>query len=300
MKELWRIVVVLVLGLWFSLQSGYSCDQDSHCEAHQVCCNKRCKSWPKCFLNTEKECFYDTHCVKGAVCIDNKCQPKSTPTAKCTKDQDCIYQKHSTSYSSVYNTSRCCDGECFKIKSCLLIKVNSTSTTLHKRSKPSCLTNYNCPTEFECIEGECVLQNEQVQTTSKLKEEPKEPSLSRAGFLSAAILTSAVFLTVMCFCFLKETKYVRRHIERTQDRSTLTERNCTTQEVYHEPRSNSAPSWVIFPRLYVYNERENGNDSDDTASINPPSYRSVCFEHELPPSYDEAVNNQNISSHNTC
>lgn len=299
MRDLWRVVVALAM--WSSM--GYSCKNDGQCQTHEVCCGRRCKSWPKCFINTNEECFYDTHCVKGAICVSNVCKPKNIRPKKCSKDQDCVYQKHSKTYNTLYNTSRCCGGKCFKsTQSCLHIRINSTTITPNKRLKPTCLTNYNCPTEFKCIGGKCSLQNNAVET-SKRRDSSNDSTLSRAGFLSAAILTSAVFLTVMCFCFLKETKYVRRHIERGQAREILTESACTTtQPVLHDTSHNSTPSWLLFPRLQVYSDRQRHDEvvNDDLSGINPPSYRSVCFEHELPPSYDEAVNNRSITTANNC
>ena len=298
------------------MDMAQSCDKDAHCKPHQVCCGKRCRSWPKCFLNSDKECYYDTHCIKGAVCVSNVCKPRKLLPTSCKTDEDCSFQKHSSSYDGIASTSKCCQEKCFKTKSCLALKINSTLTT--PATSPAigeqpCLETTNCPSELECINARCTVKKV-VDSHKKSKE--SDTTLSRAGFLSAAILTAAVFLTIMCFCFLKETKYAQRHyMHRARRGESLTQSTYTAvdqssvlhHQLDHTRSSNSTnnnrafqitASWILFPGLYGLNQtaRSHGDrdceqqDDCNSSCTRPPSYRSVCIEHELPPSYDEAMN----------
>ncbi|XP_031550903.1 uncharacterized protein LOC116288275 [Actinia tenebrosa] len=315
-------VVFFVLCIFGHLMdTALSCDKDARCKPHQVCCGKRCRSWPKCFLNSDMECYYDTHCIKAAVCVSNVCKPRKLLPTSCKTDEDCSFQKHSKSFDGIVSTSKCCQGKCFKTKSCLALKINSTlttPTTSQAIGEQPCLETTKCPSELECINARCRVKK--VVDSAKRNSKESDTTLSKAGFLSAAILTAAVFLTIMCFCFLKETKYAQRHYMRRAQRETLTQSNYLItvgqpSAVFHDQpdqthssnsRNNNrafqiSASWMLFPGLYGSNQTERSHGDEErnreeeegdcsSSCTRPPSYRSVCFDHELPPSYDEAMN----------
>jgi hypothetical protein len=152
-------------------------------------------------------------------------------------------------------------------------------------------------------------------------DEESDTTLSyKKGILSAVILTGAIFFTIICYCFLKETKYAQRHcIRQVQREETSVTHSTCSHQVGHlstvlpqdhvhslNPRNNDdgrgsqfTASWILFPGLYGLNHTErshgieDGNcehqEDCDSTRTGPPSY-SVCFDHELPPSYDEAMN----------
>lgn len=195
------------------------CEYDAMCKNHQVCCENRCTSWPKCFLNTNKECFYDTHCVRGKKCESHVCIMKKTASIDCTTRVDCLLST---------NTSiDCCNGTCLYGENCtrtLPTEKNSTVIIKTKAVQTSPILSSSCPvfcpTGFECVNKTCtalptVGHSTTEQTIEELSDE--QHSSINTGLLSAALFSAAVFISFLCFCFLKETKYYRRICFDNQD-----------------------------------------------------------------------------------
>ncbi|XP_032240719.2 uncharacterized protein LOC5515147 [Nematostella vectensis] len=299
-RELMMTFFVLQVSLRLVHQGVRACDRDSNCKPHQVCCDNRCRSWPKCFLKSEKECYYDTHCIKGAVCVKHECKPIESRTSSCQTDADCRdYAKHADSPNNLHGR-KCCGHKCIKAKDCHLFNLSTTARPITRSNT----TRQEHNSGVDCRNSSCT----PIEVTETSTLEKSANTLSRAGFLSAAILTAAVFLIVMCCCFLRESKYISLRGYRTRQSASPYNSPCTNETAQIERTSAEqhtqtdtdpsvfrvAASWALFPGLYGFSSTGTGTDLPRPLACNlfrgPPSYHSVCLDHELPPSYDEAVN----------
>lgn len=254
MEKALQVTVLLIC-----IFSVRGCDSDESCEIHEVCCENECKSWPACFLNTNKECFYDSHCVKDRKCVENVCIATKV-TIACSTRIDCLKSINTS------NTIDCCDGRCMPRENCTKIaaKKNITLTKTKTRTSPILLSSscrLRCPSGFICINKTCsplpTKRTTHATLTKQINEETQKEFTT--GLLSAALFSVAVFISFVCICFLRETKYYRR-ICYDRDETTTT---C--------PRHQRAQA----------SER-------NTVRVLLPTYNLFS---QPPPSYDEAMKN---------
>jgi len=236
------------------------CVSDASCKIHEVCCKNQCKTWPACFLNTNKECFYDTHCVKGSKCVKNACIATKAAIA-CSTRNDCLKSINTS------KTIDCCEGRCIPRANCS--KTAAKNITLKKtkaQTSPILVSSscrLGCPSGFICINKTCHLHSTKRTTNATVVQQILEetPKNFATGILSAALFGVVVFFSFVCICFLRETKYYRRI--------------CSDIE---ENTSSSCPR-----HQRVVSDR-------NTVRVALPSYSLFS---QPPPTYEEATRNFN-------
>ncbi|KAL9955189.1 hypothetical protein ACROYT_G036476 [Oculina patagonica] len=283
-KYHFMIFLVLISGILFVDLASSSCTKNSDCGKEEICCaGLTCRSAGNC-----SSCIIDSHCSKGEKCVNSHCttsQDSSTTSDEiisCSSDKDCSNTKHHLT---------CCQGRCSVDHSC-----SPLSTTQSTTARTSCISWRDCSHGEQCEKGSC-------KKTSNVM-------LTKAGFLSAAILTGSVFLLILCCCFVRESKYSRqRYAERQRRRSrSRSRRRRSTQQL----RSRSSTSTTaVENRAFSIDDCNTGEgglfipppeypgesttadgilSSDEPVPVTPPPYYTLSF--DLPPTYEEALQHE--------
>lgn len=252
----WRALFIILVICW-SIVHG--CQNDSHCKTHQVCCGNKCKTWPRCFLNTDKDCFQHKHCKKGETCVNNACIRKSAPI-KCTTQEDC---------RSTDTSLDCCHGKCLPSMNCTKPLQNNSRSTITNLNLPVLVYSCKniCPTGSVCINRTCTRLITSTHTTTRQVKEHTRDKLT-TGLLSAALFSGAVLLSFVCFCFLKETKYYKKFCYEG-----------------HERTRESLPTHCSRHQQSIL------NDSRRLIGATATTHGITIYPDHPPPSYDEVVNN---------
>lgn len=293
MKEYRGLWLILVLFVGIFVKSSCSkCSKKTDCKAREICCGSiccgsTCRAGEKCL----SLCITDSQCPADQRCEHHYCAPipnsyTSTDSVKsCSSDGDCddITEQH----------SQCCrKGKC--TTTCL------APTTTPPTSRSSCISWRDCAHGEQCKGGSC-------SKTSNVM-------LTKAGFLSAAILTGSVFLLILCCCFVRESKYGRqRYADRHRRRSRRRSRHGRRRSS-HQTRSRSGTVELrttavenrafsiddchcceaglpIAPPEYPGERNEGTSDgnhpSGEPLPPSPPPYCTLSF--DLPPTYEEAL-----------
>lgn len=287
MKKYYRFPIFLVLtaGLSSVGFANSNCVKDSECGRGEICCAfKRCRQTGNCIA-----CIIDSHCPKGEKCFNSHCtrshdfSTESVGEKSCSTDKDCYYNSE--------QQLNCCQGKCTKY-SCSSPYATTQPTTV----RASCISWRDCSHGEQCEKGSC-------KKTSNVM-------LTKAGFLSAAILTGSVFLLILCCCFVRESKYSRqRYAERQRRRSrSRSRRRRSTQQL--RPRSSTTCTTTsVENRAFSLDESNacegglpppeypGGSSTTDgvlspvePAPVTPPPYYTLSF--DLPPTYEEALQDE--------
>lgn len=292
MKEYhqFRLILVLIAGFSFLEFASSNCSTNSDCKhSGEICCaGLSCRSKQNC-----RSCIIDTHCPAGEQCVHSHCTLPTKADSKnksgiksCSSDKDCN--------NSTEKHLKCCQGTCTTDE--------NSCTSIPLTPRPS--TPSSCGSWKECSHGE------QCERGSCKK--PSNVMLTKAGFLSAAILTGSVFLLILCCCFVRESKYSRqRYAERQRRRSRSRSRH--RRRSTHQRRRSSGAVELHSTTTAVENRAfrvdstcEDGlfipppeypgesvttttdgihNSSEEPSS--PPPYYTLSF--DLPPSYEESL-----------
>lgn len=278
-------VILFVAGVLFvEFASSRSCYNDTDCpHTDKICCGKdyTCKTKQGC----HNLCLIQRHCPTGKDCINSRCVSTSRDTQFCNSHRDC--------YNNTFRTQnlRCCKGRCV-INSFYWCPILRTTTATATRSGASCINNNDCANGERCEEGRC--------------KESSNTMLTKAGFLSAAILTGSVFLLILCCCFVRESRYSRqRYAERQRRRSRNRRRsrqsrrrssqNTTAVEnrAFRTEDCRDGEGGFFIPppeypgELTTPDGTQSPPQSTEVQSPSPPPYYTLSF--ELPPPYEEAV-----------
>lgn len=255
-----------------------ACSNNADCTNHgEICClsDFTCSTNERCHRHS---CIINSHCPADKECVNSKCIPR---LKTCYSDRDCFENANSS------RNLKCCDGKCKDVFSC---SISSTKTTLTTRSGFSCISWKDCSEGQKCEGGKC--------------RESSEITLTKAGFLSAAILTGSIFLLILCCCFVRESRYSRqRYAERQRRsrrrrrsrqgrrRSTLSNTNAVENGAF---TTDCEGGFTIPPPEYPRDELIASADDHDAHSTplgeqtsSPPPYCTLSF--DLPPSYEEAL-----------
>lgn len=267
------IFLVLVNASLFPDFASSNCSKSSDCRKEEICCaGLTCRPAKKC-----RSCIIQNHCSEGEKCVNAHCTTES-----CSHDRDC--------FNNTERHFRCCQGRCTK-NSCSSPTLRTQATT----ARTSCISWRDCSHGEQCEKGSC--------------EKTSNVMLTKAGFLSAAILTGSVFLLILCCCFVREGKYSRqRYIERQRRRSrSRSRRRRSTQQL----RARSSTTTIAVenrafsiddcsacegglhippPEYPTESATTDGVDSPgEPAPVTPPPYYTLSF--DLPPTYEEALQN---------
>ena len=270
-----HFLVLQVLVTACSFPDFASSDCSKGCRKEEVCCaGLTCRPAGKC-----RWCIMHGHCPEGEKCVDSHCTAES-----CSNDRDC--------YNNTEQHLKCCQGRCTN-NTCS--SSTPTPATQSTTARTSCITWRDCSHGEQCERGSC--------------EKTSNVMLTKAGFLSAAILTGSVFLLILCCCFVRESKYSRqRYIERQRRRSrSRSRRRRSTQQL----RSRSSTTTIAVENrafsiddcnaceggLHVpppeYPTESATTDRVDfpgePVPVTPPPYYTLSF--DLPPTYEEALQN---------
>ena len=285
MKKNYGLNLILVLSVSFFEEISCSkCSKHSDCMKGQICCVSDCRAEKDCW------CITDKQCGAGEICQNSHCMPtpNSHATVKpCSVDGDCTDRRR--------DKSMCCrDGRCST--TCSTTTSTSPSTLGPTRRLP-CRNSRDCFDGEDCIGGNC-------ENTSNIM-------LTKAGFLSAAILTGSVFLLILCCCFVRESKYGRQRADRqrrrsrrrssrgrrrsshhTRSRSGTTELRSTAIEnrAFSLEDCHSCEEGLAIPPPEYSSERTENtiHDYGEPLPPSPPPYCTLSFS-DLPPTYEEVL-----------
>lgn len=256
-----------------------ACLNDADCTNHgEICCpsDLTCSTNERCHRGS---CIINSHCPAGKKCVHSKCIPR---LKSCYSDKDCFENTTST------RNLKCCHGSC---KDVFLCSIPTTKTTLTTRSEFSCISRKDCSEGQKCEGGKC--------------KESSDITLTKAGFLSAAILTGSIFLLILCCCFVRESRYSRQRYAERQRRSRRRRRSRQGRRRSTLPNTSAVQNgafitdceggFTIPPPEYPRDELITSADDDNDANSNPlgeqtsspPPYCTLSF--DLPPSYEEAL-----------
>lgn len=267
------IFLVLVTACFFPDFASSNCSKNADCRKEEICCaGLTCRPVEKC-----QSCLIHNHCPEGEKCVNAHCTSES-----CSYDRDC--------YNNTEQHFKCCQGRCTK-NSCS----SPTPTTQSTTARTSCISWRDCSHGEQCERGSC--------------EKTSNVMLTKAGFLSAAILTGSVFLLILCCCFVRESKYSRqRYIERQRRRSrSRSRRRRSTQQL----RARSSTTTIAVENRAFSIDDCNACEGDhhipppeyptesattdgvdfhgEPAPVTPPPYYTLSF--DLPPTYEESLQN---------
>lgn len=285
MRKFYNFLIFLVLfaACLFADFASSNCSKDSDCRKEEICCaGLTCRPAKNC-----QACLVDKHCPEGEKCVHSHC----TTTKPCSYDEDC--------YNNTEQRLKCCQGRCTK-NSCS----SPSPTTQPTTARTSCISWRDCSHGEQCERGSC------KKTTNVM--------LTKAGFLSAAILTGSVFLLILCCCFVRESKYSRqRYIERQRRRSRSRSRrrrstqqlrsrsSTTTTAVENRAFSiddcNTCEGGLHIPPPEYPRELTTTDGVDfpgEPAPVTPPPYYTLSF--DLPPTYEEALQNEEHGDSSTA
>lgn len=284
MKAYPRLLVILyVVGSLLVASESLRCSKDSDCtDPGKICCERdfTCSTKRICHA-----CIINSHCPTGKRCVNSVCVPRSHISRSCFSDDDCLND------TSLAQNLKCCNGKCKDIFRCRVLTSTTTTTVPVTRSSSVCESWRDCPSGEQCNGGKC--------------KKSSDVMLTKAGFLSAAILTGSVFLLILCCCFVRESRYSRqryaerqRRRSRNRRRSRQSRRRSTHSTVAVENRAFSAEDcrdceggFYVPPPEYASELTNPGVTRSPPAQpaeqSSPPPYHTLSF--ELPPSYDEAV-----------
>ena len=282
MKAYPRLLVILyVVGSLLVASESLRCSKDSDCtDPGEICCKRdfTCNTKRRCHV-----CIIHSHCPAGKQCVNSLCVRSSYISKSCYSDDDCLND------TSMAQNLKCCNGKCEDIFRCRVITSTTTATVAVTRSSSLCGSWRDCPSGEQCEGGKC--------------KKSSDVMLTKAGFLSAAILTGSVFLLILCCCFVRESRYSRqryaerqRRRSRNRRRSRQSRRRSTHSTIAVENRAFSTEDcrdceggFYIPPPEYP-SELTNPDvilSPQPAEQSSPPPYHTLSF--ELPPSYDEAV-----------
>lgn len=283
MKTHSRVSVILTIsGILLIKLASSRCSKDTDCiTPKEMCCRKdfTCKTIPQCQISAQM-CMVDSNCPAGKQCIHSICKDRTDATklpSNCNSDQDCSKYGH---------MSKCCDRVC---KSKVWCAISTTKAPLDRTRTISCQSWRDCASGDSCEGGNC--------------EHNSNALLTKAGFLSAAILTGSVFLLLLCCCFVREGRYSRqRYAERRRrSRNRRRSRQRRRRSSHHTTavantafRTEDSPEceggFFIPPPEYPRDLTSPvGTDTLQLGeqSFSPPPYSTLSF--ELPPSYEEVI-----------
>lgn len=277
------LFILLIAGVLFVEVASSKCSKDTDCtRPGDVCCKRdfTCRTKRIC---DNSWCIIHSHCPDGK-CVDSLCIPNSRGTESCYSDKDCYNNTTTT------ENLKCCGGKCkdrFWCSVTIFTTTKSTSTVLSS----SCVSWKDCANGEQCEGGKC--------------EKSSNVMLTKAGFLSAAILTGSVFLLILCCCFVRESRYSRqRYAERQRRRSrnrrrsrqsrrrsthhstTAVENRAFSREDRHEGEGGFFIPPPEYPRDLTTPDVIHSSPPGEQPP-SPPPYCTLSF--ELPPSYEEAL-----------
>ena len=269
------IFLVLVTACFFNDFASSNCSKNSDCRKEEICCaGLTCRLAEKCH-----SCLAHSHCPEGEKCVNAHCTTES-----CSHDRDC--------YNNTKQNFKCCQRRCTK-NSCSSSTLTTQQPTQLPTARTSCISWRDCSHGEQCERGSC--------------EKTSNVMLTKAGFLSAAILTGSVFLLILCCCFVRESKYNRqRYIERQRRRSrSRSRRRRSTQQL----RARSSTTTIAVENRAFSIDDCNACEGDlpvpppeyptepvttdgvefpaEPAPVTPPPYYTLSF--DLPPTYEEAL-----------
>ena len=274
---------VFILGFLLVDFASSNCTSDDDCLNGQVCCGGY-----TCLSKASCHCEVDRHCNRGEKCVNWQCvtDHESHDTQSCHGNNDC---RNNNRYR------RCCNGKCE-------VACSGFSTTQPTPELP-CIGSRECRDDEKCEDGKCVKDDASSRSRN---------TLSKAGFLSAAILTGSVFLLIMCCCFVRESKLGRRrYIERQRRRSRRSRNrrrssdrphssvacgilhvNAVENRSFNSDNVNRDGGLFFHPPSYPgeFNSSHTGADVvyyETETQVSPPPYHTLSFL-ELPPPYEEA------------
>ena len=277
-------IILFVAGVLFVEFASSRCSKDTDCpDPNEICCTRdfTCRTKRRCHL-----CLIHSHCPPGKHCVNSRCVSSSRDTQFCNSQRDCYNN------TSISQNLRCCEGRCVNdYYWCSILTTTTKATTT--RSGSSCTLTWNdCEDGERCEGGRC--------------KKNSNAMLTKAGFLSAAILTGSVFLLILCCCFVRESRYSRqryaerqRRRSRNRRRSRQSRRRSSQNTTAVENRAFSTEDcgdceggFFIPPPEYPgeMTTPDDGTQSPQSTGeqpSSPPPYYTLSF--ELPPSYDEAV-----------
>lgn len=288
-RRFWAIL--LISGLSFFEFASSHCSKDTDCRyPGEICCTRdfTCSTKQRC---NSHSCIIDSHCPAGEKCEHSKCIMKSYGTETCYSDKDC-YNNFTTKQKL-----RCCEGKCKDIFRCAVFTTTKPTTSTLPGSP--CISWRDCRSGDQCKEGKC--------------KKGSDVLLTKAGFLSAAILTGSVFLLILCCCFVRESRYSRqRYVERQRRRSRQRSRSRQSRRrsTHHstsaventafstEDINNREGGFFVPPPEYPTESTTPGDTQSEfpqssqlgEQSSSPPPYYTLSF--ELPPSYEEALQSE--------
>ena len=277
MKVTLRSYPIFVL-LWVSfvlIVDSLKCSKHK-CDSGKTCCNGIV------CLSHKETCFNGWECdssddCNGRICVKHRCN-RDPPRIdySCSSDSDCSGTR-----------KKCCGIVCRK-------KCDLPS----RRPEESCVDSQECSTDYICKRNKCV----------KKSKSSSDTALTRAGFLSAAILTGSVFVLIMCCCFVKESKFARRQ-NGPERRQRHRSRHCRQSDstvnqaslsMSHVSVNNTNGAFYIdeftgdayYSRIFLGQTNGTAFDSGVLPTCEnqlvPPPYHTLSFT-DLPPSYDEVV-----------
>ena len=278
--------LLLVTGVLFVQFASSTCSEDTDCtKPEEICCTRdfTCATRQKCH---QSSCIIDRHCPVGKHCVNSQCKNNDSFGSKsCDWNRDC---SNATSFTRYF---KCCQGKCKFVLLCSTFTTTKTTTTTITTSGSSCSSWKDCANGEQCEEGKC--------------KENSNVMLTKAGFLSAAILTGSIFLLILCCCFVRESRYSRqRYAERQrrrsrnrrrsrQNRRRSTHHNATAVEnsAFSTEDSRDCEGGFFvpppeYPRDDLTTPADNASPTGEQSS-SPPPYYTLSF--ELPPSYEEAL-----------
>lgn len=279
------IFLVLYAGLLFVDFASSNCSKDSDCGRQEICCaGLTCRSARKC-----RSCIIDSHCPEGKKCVNSHCTTGKDSTTSSDGKKSCSSDKEC--YNSTKQHFKCCQGRCTK-NSCS----SPHSATQPTTARTSCISWRDCSHGEQCEKGSC------KKTTNVM--------LTKAGFLSAAILTGSVFLLILCCCFVRESKYSRqRYAERQRRRSrSRSRRRRSTQQIRSRTSTtttavenrafsiddcNACEGGLFIPPPEYPGESTTTDgmlSSGEPVPVTPPPYYTLSF--DLPPTYEEALQHE--------
>ena len=284
-KKLYGLNLILVVSVSFFVEISCSkCSKRADCTEGKICCVTDCRAESNCW------CLTDKMCHKGESCQHSHCVPTQNSSAtvkRCFVDGDCHDRRQN--YSLCCRDMRCSTA-CF-----------TSTSTLTSPSGPN--RRLPCRNSRECLDGEHC-SNGNCESTSNVM-------LTKAGFLSAAILTGSIFLLILCCCFVRESRYARQRADRQRRRSRRRS-NRGSRRSSHHPRSrsgttelrstaiensafsledcHSCEAGLAIPPPEYSSERTESTAIHDLVEELPPSpppYSTLSF--DLPPTYEEAL-----------
>ena len=277
-------VILFVAGVLLVDFASSRCYEDTDCpHQDEICCarNFTCRTKRGCHL----WCLIHGHCPRGKHCVNSRCVSSSRNTQFCSAHGDCYNNS-----TFITQNLKCCNGRC--LNNIFRCSILTTTTATATRSGSSCINGNECANGEQCEEGRC--------------KESSNAMLTKAGFLSAAILTGSVFLLILCCCFVRESRYSRqRYAERQRRRSRNRRRsrqsrrrssqNTTAVEnrAFRTEDCSDCEGGFFIPlpeypgELTIPDGTQSPPQSTEEQSPSPPPYYTLSF--ELPPPYEEAV-----------